>query len=408
MGKTLLERLLLFKIYQASEIARLRALPEYERQKCKFIFEQTPKQPQVNKEKKLKVQLLDLKKQYEKIREEILTAAREVFDSQHYILGPKVEELERKIASYCRCKYAVGVSSGTDALLLSLMTAGVGFGDLVLTTPYTFFATVGAIARVGARPVFVDIDENTFNINPDLIEEKITNKTKAILPVHLFGQPADMSKIMKIARKYKLKVIEDCAQAHGAEIKGRKVGSFGDIGCFSFYPTKNIASLRGGAITTNSKTLMKKCRSIINHGITKNGFYYLGYNYIMTDIEAVIAIEQLKKLEANTEKRIKNANYLNKGLKNINGIITPNPDKNIKHVFHQYSIRVSERFKLSRDKLVRILIKKGISARVYYSMPIYKQPLYQKIGYKCSMPISEKISKQILSLPIYQVSQKKN
>ena len=324
-----------------------------------------------------------------------------LFKSGSVINGTKVSLFEKNFAEFLNSKYCVAVINGTSALHTALLANNIKEGDEVITTPFSFIATSNAILHCNAKPVFADIDKDTFNINPDLIEEKITNKTKAILPVHLFGQPADMSKIMKIARKYKLKVIEDCAQAHGAEIKGRKVGSFGDIGCFSFYPTKNIASLRGGAITTNSKTLMKKCRSIINHGITKNGFYYLGYNYIMTDIEAVIAIEQLKKLEANTEKRIKNANYLNKGLKNINGIITPNPDKNIKHVFHQYSIRVSERFKLSRDKLVRILIKKGISARVYYSMPIYKQPLYQKIGYKCSMPISEKISKQILSLPIY-------
>ena len=317
------------------------------------------------------------------------------------INGLKVGLFEKNFAEFLNSKYCVAVINGTAALHTALLANNIKSGDEVITTPFSFIATSNSILYCNAKPVFVDIDEDTFNINPDLIEEKITNKTKAILPVHLFGQPADMSKIMKIARKYKLKVIEDCSQAHGAEFKGKKVGSLGSAGCFSFYPSKNIASIRGGAVVTNSKEIMKKCRSIINHGITKKGFYYLGYNYIMTDIEAVIAIEQLKKLEANTEKRIKNANYLNEGLKYIDGIITPNPNKNVKHVFHQYSIRITKRFKFSRDKLVKILIKKGISARVYYPKPVYKQPLYRKLGYKCSAPISEKISKQILSLPVY-------
>jgi dTDP-4-amino-4,6-dideoxygalactose transaminase len=315
--------------------------------------------------------------------------------------GVKVDLFEKNFADFIKSNYCIAVNNGTSALHTALLANGIKTGDEVITTPFSFIATSNAILYCNAKPVFVDICEDSFNINSELIEEKITDKTKAILPVHLFGNPADMQIIMNIAKKYKLKVIEDCSHAHAAKFKGQKVGSFGNSGCFSFYPSKNLPSIGGGAVVTNSKKTMNLCRRITNHGFEKKRVYNLGYNYTMNDVEAVVAIEQLKNLELNIIHRIKNANYLTKGLQDIEGIICPKKEKDTTHVFHQYSIRVTKKFKINRDRLLSVLIKKGICARVYYQTPICNHPLYKKSGYKCFLPVAEKISKQILSLPIH-------
>ena len=361
----------------------------------------------------MKVQLLDLKKQYEKIREEILTATREVFDSQHYILGPKVEELERKIASYCRCKYAVGVSSGTDALLLSLMTAGVGFGDLVLTTPYTFFATVGAIARVGARPVFVDIDENTFNMDPVKLDEVVSSfdtnrktKTKAIIPVHLFGQCAHMEPILKVAETHGLTVIEDAAQAIGGEYEFsdgtvKRTGSMGRYGCFSFYPTKNLGGAgEGGMVTTNNEDAYELLKIMRNHGDVKRYDHkYVGGNFRLDALQAVVLLVKLKYLDNWTKKRNENADRYRKLFEKegLDEILLP-MEKEKRHIYHQFVIRVPNR----RDELKTFLNEQGIGCEIYYPVPLHNQACFKYLGYKTEdFPYSQKAAETSLALPIY-------
>jgi len=326
-------------------------------------------------------------------------AVWKVLNSGILAQGPKVEEFERKFAKYIGVKYAIATSSGTTALYLALLAHGIGKGDEVITTPFSFIASSNAILCCGAKPVFVDIGED-FNINPDLIKKKITKKTRAILPVHLFGYPCDMNKIMKIAKKYNLAVIEDACQAHGASIKGKKVGSFG-TGCFSFYPTKNMTCGEGGMVTTNDKKIAEKVRLLRNHGMrVKYHHEILGYNFRMTEIAAAIGIEQLKKLEKFNKKRIRNAEYFNKNIK-ARGIILPSVKKGYLHVFHQYTIRITNKCARSREEVIEILNKNGIDSAIYYPMPIYRQRLYLKLGYENHLPMTEKITKEVLSLPVH-------
>ncbi|MEM5847376.1 MAG: DegT/DnrJ/EryC1/StrS family aminotransferase [Candidatus Aenigmatarchaeota archaeon] len=331
------------------------------------------------------------------IGEEEIKAVEEVLRSGILAQGPKVKEFEEKIAEYIGVKYAIATSSGTTALHTALLAVGIKPGDEVITTPFTFIATANSILYCGAKPVFVDVDERTFNINPSLIEEKITEKTKAILPVHLYGQPADMKSLMKICEKHNLILVEDAAQALGAEFEGKKVGSFGDCAIFSFYPTKNITTGEGGMVVTNDEEIAEKCRKIRNHGEYERYFVdSLGYNYRMTEIAAVIGLTQLKKLESLNTKRIKNANFLIKNLKNIKEIEVPFIAKNVKHVFHQFTIKTNR-----RDELKHFLEEKGIQSVVYYPLPIHKQKLYQELGYKDFLPVAEKLSKEVLSLPVH-------
>ena len=325
--------------------------------------------------------------------------------------GPKVQEFEEKFAKFIETKFAIATSSGTTALHVALLAAGIGPGDEVITSPFTFIASANSILYVGAKPVFADIDEETFNIDPQKIESKITKKTKAIMPVHLYGTPCDMTKIMAIARKHKLIVIEDACQAHGAKWKGKKVGlsavalakvgSFG-IGTFSFYPTKNITTGEGGMITTDSKEIYEKSLLIRAHG-SKIKYYHdvLGYNFRMTDIGAAIGLEQLKKINQFNKLRIKNAQYLSKNLSKIPGIIVPEIPKNTTHVFHQYTIRITPDFGLSREEVVKKLTDVGIGTAIFYPLPINSQKLYQNIGYKMNTPMAEKISKEVISLPVH-------
>ncbi|MFQ6072442.1 MAG: DegT/DnrJ/EryC1/StrS family aminotransferase [Methanosarcinales archaeon] len=337
-----------------------------------------------------------------------INAVVEVLKSGVIAQGPKVKEFESAFSEYIGTEYAIAVSSGTSALHISLLAHGIGSGDEVITTPFTFIATANSILFTGATPVFADISEDTYNIDPDCILEKISPKTKAILPVHLYGQSAEMSAIMDLAEDHNLIVVEDACQAHGSEYNTKKVGSFAN-GCFSFYPTKNIATGEGGMITTNDPEINKKTKMIRDHGSKERYLHeILGFNLRMTDISAAIGLAQLKKLDTFNKTRQENAKYLTNKLKHIKGIITPFIKDNCKHVFHQYTIRVTEDFGISRDQLVKILNNKGIGTGVYYPIPINKQPLYQKLGYKDNIPISEKVAKQVISLPIHPKITKKD
>ncbi|MFA4702000.1 DegT/DnrJ/EryC1/StrS family aminotransferase [Pyrococcus kukulkanii] len=337
------------------------------------------------------------------IGEEEIKAVTEVLKSGMLAHGKEVEAFEREFAQYLGVKHAVAVTNGTAALDVALKALGIKPGDEVITTPFTFIASANAILFQGAKPVFADIDPKTFNLNPDDVLEKITNKTKAILVVHLYGQPADMKAFKEITEDYKLYLIEDCAQAHGAEFEGKKVGTFGDVAAFSFYPTKNMTTGEGGMVVTNNDELAKKADLIRNHGQAEKYLHVeLGYNLRMTNIAAAIGRVQLRKLDEWNEKRIKNAKLLTEGISKIEGLTPPYVDPRVKHVFHQYVIRVEDDFPLSRDELTAKLREKGIGTAVHYPMPVHWQPLYQKLGYpKDICPNAIEASKRVLSLPVH-------
>lgn len=333
--------------------------------------------------------------------EEEERAVKEVLDSSSLTQGEGVRRFEGEFSKYVGVKFAVATNSGTSALHAALLSFGIGKGDEVITTPFSFIATANSILYTGAKPAFVDIDGATFNVNPEKIEQKITDRTKALLIVHLFGQPCNMKRITKLCEIHDLILIEDACQAHGAEFDAKKVGSFG-TGCFSFYPTKNMTAGEGGMITTDDEEAAEKAKRIRNHGQIKRYTHdMLGYNYRMTDLAAAIGLCQLRKLDEFNSKRIKNAKFLTNEIEKIEGLIPPHVMPNVKHVFHQYTIRVTEDFGMSRDELKGKLGEKGVDARVYYPMPIHKQPLYQKLGYHDGLPISEKVAKQVVSLPVH-------
>ena len=333
------------------------------------------------------------------IEEEEINAVIDVMKSGMIAQGPKVIEFEEEFAKYVGAKYGIATNSGTSALHVALLAAGIGEGDEVITTPFTFAATGNSILYTGARPVFVDIDPETFTIDPCKIEDAITDKTKAIMPVQLYGQSADMDAIMKIAKEHDLIVIEDAAQAHGAEYNGVKVGNLGDMACFSFYPTKNMTTSEGGMITTNNEEFAENAKIYRAHGsATKYHHDVLGYNFRMTDIGAAIGIEQLKKLESFNDKRIENAKYLNEALADCDLIETPVVKDGYKHVYHQYTIKVKDG---KRDELSDYLIENGIGNGIYYPIPLYNQVLYTNMGYNQSLPVTDEIVKDVLSLPIH-------
>lgn len=333
------------------------------------------------------------------IEDEEINAVVEVMKSGMIAQGPRVIEFEEKFAEYVGAKYGIATNSGTSALHTALLAAGIGEGDEVITTPFTFAATGNSILYTGARPVFVDVDEDTFTIDPAKIEDAITDKTKAIMPVQLYGQSADMDPIMKIAKEHDLVVIEDAAQAHGAEYKGKKVGCLGDMACFSFYPTKNMTTSEGGMITTNSEEFAENARIYRAHGSpTKYHHDVLGYNFRMTDIAAAIGLEQLKKIDSFNEKRIENANYLNEGLRDCDLIETPVVSDGYKHVYHQYTIKVCDG---KRDEFSDYLLENGIGNGIYYPIPLYNQVLYTNMGYNQTLPVTDKIVEEVLSIPVH-------
>lgn len=329
------------------------------------------------------------------IGEEEKQAVLEVLESGMLAQGPRVQAFEEAFAQYCGVKYAVATSSGTTALHIALLAHGIGPGDEVITTPFTFIASANSILYVGARPVFVDIDPATFNICPDLLEAAITPRTKAIMPVHLFGLPADMDPILELAERYGLVVIEDACQAHGAEYRGKRVGSFG-TGCFSFYPTKNITTAEGGIITTNDEKIAEKCRAIRQHGMRRRYYHdELGFNFRMSDVHAAIGLAQLRKLEQFNETRIANARYLSEHLR---GVIVPVVPEGRRHVFHQYTIRVPDG---RRDAVLEGLKERGIGTAVYYPVPVHQQRFYRDMGYDLVLPEAERASREVLSLPVH-------
>ncbi len=330
------------------------------------------------------------------IGDEEKQAVLEVLNSGILAQGPRVKAFEEAFASMCGVKHAIATTSGTTALHTALLAHGIGAGDEVITSPFTFIASANSVLYVGARPVFVDIQPETFNINPDQIEAAITPNTKALMPIHLFGLSCDMRSILEIAEQYNLVIIEDACQSHGASYNRRKVGSFG-TGTFSLYPTKNITSAEGGMITTDSDTLAESCKVIRQHGMRRRYYHdELGFNFRMTDVHAAIGLAQLKKLNSFNKKRRENASYLSAHLK---GVTTPHiPDGSV-HVFHQYTIRISGG---KRDGLMAHLQEKGVGCGVYYPVPIHQQTYYvNDLGYQQSLPEAEKAAGEVLSLPVH-------
>ncbi|MFA6321566.1 MAG: DegT/DnrJ/EryC1/StrS family aminotransferase [Candidatus Omnitrophota bacterium] len=347
----------------------------------------------------MKIPLLDLKAQYKTIKTEVETAVKKVLETQDFILGEEVKQFEREIAQYCGVKYGVGVASGTDALVLSLKALDVGEGDEVITTPFTFFATAESISNVGAKPVFVDIDPNTYNINPDLIEKKITDKTKAIVPVHLYGQCADMDAIMAVARKHNLKVVEDTAQAIGATYKSKRAGSFGDFGALSFFPSKNLGAFGdAGMVVTNDEKLAQRVRTLRVHGSSVRYIHSeIGINSRLDNLQAAALRIKLKYLDKWLENRRSIAEFYKEKLRNLPIVIPNVPVYNV-HTYHQYTIRV----KSVQEKLMKYLIDNGIETRTYYPIALHLQECYKFLGYKIGdMKESEIATKEAFSIPIF-------
>jgi dTDP-4-amino-4,6-dideoxygalactose transaminase len=373
------------------------------------------------------VPLLDLKPQYALIKEEIQAALNEVCDSQYFIMGPKVTAMEEDLAAYCQTSYAFGVSSGTDALLLALMSLDLQAGDEVITTPYTFFATAGCVARLGAKAVFVDIDPHTYNIDPAQIEAKISPKTKAIIPVHLYGQCADMAPIMDIARRYKLTVIEDAAQAIGSEYQGRRAGSIGHIGCFSFFPSKNLGAFGdAGAVTTNDPELAARMKMLRVHGMEPKYYHrYVGGNFRLDALQAVVIQIKLKYLDDWTMGRQRNAALYNKLFEETGFTKAANGDQpwltlpvesgrigqyaprlsggrspydGHRHIYNQYVLRIGQQ----RDELRAFLTERNIGNEIYYPVPLHRQECFTDWGYPAgAFPASEAAAQQTLAIPVY-------
>jgi UDP-2-acetamido-2-deoxy-ribo-hexuluronate aminotransferase len=343
------------------------------------------------------VPMIDLKKQFSEIKDEIFQVLTEILESSQYVLGPKVSELEEKIARYHGMTEAIGVASGTDALHLAIEALGIGEGDEVITTPFTFFATAEAIFYTGAIPVFVDIEPETMNIDPAKIKEKITDKTKAILPVHIFGHPADMDQISTIAEENNLLIIEDCAQSFGAEIRGKKTGSFGNAGCFSFYPSKNLGAFGdGGMVLLQDQAVAGDIRQLRNHG-SKGAYKHerVGFNSRLDELQAGMLLAKFKRIDDYNEKRRKRAALYNQYLSD--DVIRPVERTGMKHVYHQYTLRSGR-----RDELQKALREKDIASVVYYPIPLHLQEATEFLGYKKGdFPVSEETAEKVLSLPIY-------
>jgi len=356
----------------------------------------------MNQKQNIKVPLLDIPLSYKEILADVEKNINEVIQSGYFILGPVVEELEQKVATYCGAKYAVGVSSGTDALLISLMAAGIKEGDEVITTPFTFFATAGSISRLGAKPVFVDIEPDTFNIDTKQIEKNITKKTRAIMPVHLYGQCADMDPVLDLAEKNNLVVIEDAAQAIGSEYRGRRAGSLGDYGCLSFFPTKNLGGFGdGGMVTMNSEELYEQVKILRVHGSHPKYYHkMIGGNFRLDAIQAAVVLAKLKYLDKWTEKRRANAQTYNRLFKEmgITDSLTLPMEIVPRHVYNQYIVRVKNK----RDELRSFLGENNVSTEIYYPLPLHIQDCYLSLGYKKGdLPESEKAADETIALPVF-------
>jgi perosamine synthetase len=322
-----------------------------------------------------------------------------VLESGQLSQGPVVADLETSFASWCGAQHAVAVSSGTAGLHLALLAHGIGPGDEVITSAFTFIASANAALFVGARPVFVDVDPVTFNLDPATVEAAITPRTRAILPIHLYGYPAAIPELDAIARRHRLLLVEDACQAHGATINGRNVGTFGASAVFSLYPTKNMMAGEGGLITTNDAGVAERARMLRSHGASQTYEHeMLGYNFRLSDLHAAIGRAQLRRLDGFNAARQKNADALTEGLTGLDAVKTPVEHPGYRHVFHQYTIRVPGR----RDELQRRLAERDVESRVYYPKPVHQQPLYRELGYgDGSLPITERLSQEVLSLPVH-------
>ena len=347
----------------------------------------------------IKVPFLDLWSQHLPLMSEFNQAIQEVIESSAFAGGRFVAAFEEEFAAYCNTPYALGVGSGTEALWLSLLACGVGAGDEVITVPSTFMATAEAITYCGARPVFVDVDEYTYTMNPDALKHALTGKTKAIIPVHLFGQPADMDPILEFAREHGLHVVEDACQAHGATYKGKRVGMFGDTACFSFYPGKNLGAFgEAGAIVTSSAELSERLRILRDHGQERKYFHsVIGWNCRMDGIQGAVLRIKLRQLNANNQRRRSHAAHYDAGLREIDGVVTPIQAPDVSHVYHVYAIRVS-----SRDQVTESLADQGIATGIHYPVPVHLQEAYRHLGYqRGTFPVAEQCAAEFVSLPIY-------
>jgi perosamine synthetase len=328
------------------------------------------------------------------VDEEEIAAVVAVMRSGHLVQGPVVERFERRFAEIIGVRHAVAVNSGTAALHVALLANGIGDGDEVITTPFSFAATGNSILYTGARPVFVDIRPDDFNIDPDLIEAAITPRTRAIMPVHLYGQVADMEAIGAIAKRHGLAIVEDAAQAHGASLNGRNAGTFGTA-CFSFYATKNVHTAEGGVVSTDDYAFAERMWMLRGHGSrVRYRHEILGFNYRMSDLHAAIGVVQLERLDDLTWRRIANAEYLTAGIHNVP---TPKPRPGSRHVYHQYTIRIRS----DRDAAARVLAEAGIGTGVHYPTPIHQQPYYRELGYTDSLPVAEQACREVLALPVH-------
>lgn len=345
------------------------------------------------------IPLLDLKRQYDSLRDEVQRALAEVFESQQFILGPQLQALEAEIAAGVGTRFAVGVGSGTDALLLALRAVGIGLGDEVIVPAFSFFATAECVSLLGATPVFADIEPRTFNLDPESAAARITPRTRAIIPVHLYGQAADMDPILELGRRHNLRIIEDNAQAIGAGYRGRRTGALGDAGCLSFYPSKNLGGWGdGGMVTTDSEAIAQRIRSLRDHGAThKYRSQEIGWNSRLDEIQAAVLRVKLRRLQTWNEQRRRHAAAYDALLHAIPGVVTPAVSSRGEHVFHQYTIRVPR-----RDQVQKALAARGITTAVYYPLPLHLQPAYAALHCQPgSLPQAERACAEVLSLPIY-------
>ena len=333
------------------------------------------------------------------VGEEEVEAVARVMRSGMLAQGSVVTEFESRFAEYCGSRHAIGVNSGTAALHAALLAAGVGPGDSVVVPAFTFFATASAVSMCGATPLFADVDPRTFNIDPESVEDLIRPDTRAVIGVHLFGQPFDIGAVREVCEDRDLVLIEDAAQAHGAEYHGKRAGSLADIGCFSFYPTKNMTTGEGGMVTTDDDLLAEKVRLLINHGQSKKYLHtVIGYNYRMTNIDAAIGLVQTGRVEGFNERRRENARYLDRHLAG-SGLVTPHVAPGVRHVYHQYVVKVPSGYPLSRDAFMSALSEQGIGTAVHYPIPVNRQPVYQ--GENASCPVAGDLAASVVSLPVH-------